>query len=137
MTEQLPITIAIDDSLATIVVNIAPAINKLEAQFNFRTLTAGWYGEEDNLLAVHCLLVTSQVFNDLRGQQAPGAFVDFADDVFCIRLQTVNQLNCIIALTDTELALFNQHKKLMTSYLEAKIQKVLNLIAEQENLMNI
>ncbi len=47
MIEQLPIIITVSDELVIILPKLNSVKNRLEAQFNFQTMTANWYGDED------------------------------------------------------------------------------------------
>ena len=63
MTEQLPISIQVSGDLVTKINNIAAICNKLEAQLNFHTMTANWYGDEENILLINFNLVSSDEFD--------------------------------------------------------------------------
>ncbi len=56
MIEALPITITINDDLLNKFPKIKSISSKLEAQFNFHTLTANWYGDEENILLIKLAL---------------------------------------------------------------------------------
>jgi hypothetical protein len=49
MTEKLPIAIMPSNDLMAKFKQIKSVSNKLEAQFNFQTLTANWYGDENTI----------------------------------------------------------------------------------------
>ncbi|WDD96647.1 hypothetical protein [Thalassomonas actiniarum] len=137
MSEQLPITIGTAEELICQLPGLTGAVNKLEAQFNFQTMTAGWYGDEDKILQTHVSLVSAGEFSVLQQQKQPGERFDFADDVLSYHNSDLRQVLCIVALTSKELALFSQRRELVAAYLQAKIHKVLNLIATQEKLFPI
>lgn len=142
MTEQLPITINIDNDLVDKFPKIKSVINKLEAQFNFHTLTANWYGDEEHILLIQLALETpvsfSQHQEELKLLELEKLNVShFSDDVICRVNYIEQQLLCNIAITESELALLDQQPKLLAGYLQAKLRKVLNLIAEQQSLASI
>ena len=135
MTEQLPISIRACDDLKQQYIKIASVCNKLEAQFNFQTMTANWYGDEDNILSLQLALETPQ---SLLEQQELLQTIDIqthSDDVFSYYRKNQGQtLMCHIAITTTESALLEQQSKLLAGLLTVKLHKVLNLIAGQLNL---
>ncbi|WDE09457.1 hypothetical protein [Thalassomonas haliotis] len=137
MSEQLPITIGSAEDLICQLPGLTAAVNKLEAQFNFQTMTAGWYGDENNILQIHLSLVSAGEFSALQKQQQVGERFEFADDVLSYHNRGLHQVLSIVALTEKELALFSQRRELLAAYLQAKIHKVLNLIAAQEKLLPI
>lgn len=142
MTEQLPITINIHNDLVDKFPKIKSVINKLEAQFNFHTLMANWYGDEEHILLIQLALETpvsfSQHQEELKLLELEKLNVShFSDDVICRVNYIEQQLLCNIAITESELALLDQQPKLLAGYLQAKLRKVLNLIAEQQSLASI
>ena len=56
--EPLPISIVANDELKTRYQQLASHCNKLEAQLNFQTMTAGWYGDEDKVYQIRLLIET-------------------------------------------------------------------------------
>jgi len=142
MTEQLPISINIHDDLVDKFPKIKSVINKLEAQFNFHTLTANWYGDEENILLIQLLLETPMSFKLKQAELAELSLDEvelshFSDDVTCRFNDREQQLLCHIAITESELALLDQQHKLLVGFLQAKLHKVLNLIAKQQSLASI
>jgi hypothetical protein len=137
MTEQLPISIQTSNDLKAKFINIKSVTNKLEAQFNFQTLTASWYGDEERILLINLYLETSDVFNDEMSKSHQGDISFFSDDVFSVYQKEQPQINCFIAITPAELTLLEQQEKLLPKYLHAKLHKVLNLIAGQLKLFPI
>tara|TARA_R110001583_G_scaffold112585_1_gene261964 strand:+ start:159 stop:635 length:477 start_codon:yes stop_codon:yes gene_type:complete len=132
MTEQLPISIQVSDDLSAEIENITAISNKLEAQLNFHTMTANWYGEEEDVLQINFYLLCISEF-DLHGQhQDSGVKKEFlADDV--LMLSSLNKfIDCHVAITASELLLLQQTPKLLSGYLGKKLTKVLNLIAERQ-----
>ncbi len=142
MTDHLPITIKVNNELLSVFSKIQSVSNKLEAQFNFQTLTANWYGDEDDILTIQLSLETAQSFTELqRGvNQLPRDEIvisPFSDDVISCLNESEQQLLCYIAVTDSEHDLITQQPKLLASLLQVKLHKVLNLIAQQQSLASI
>lgn len=137
MTEQLPISIQPSNDLITQFPKVKSVCNKLEAQFNFQTLTASWYGDEDNILLINLYLETSDFFDLEKAKERSGDISNFADDVFYIYHKELPQINCFIAITPAELVLLEQQEKLLPIYLQTKLHKVLNLIAAKLKLFPI
>lgn len=142
MTEALPITIKINDGLLNKFSKIKSVTNKLEAQFNFQTLTANWYGDEDNILAIELDLETPVSFkqrqeelNKLSGNEF--TISHFSDDVICCFNEGGQQLLCAIAITTSELELLTLQPKVLTGFIRTKLHKILNLIAQQKFLPSI
>ncbi|PCH93613.1 MAG: hypothetical protein COB83_13595 [Gammaproteobacteria bacterium] len=135
MTVKLPISIYVCDDLKQQFVKITSTCNKLEAQLNFQTMTANWYGDEDSILLVQLHLATSQGFVEQQKLMQQIETQTYSDDVFSYYQDNEEQtLICHIALTDSELLLLNQQNKLLVSLLQVKLQKVLNLVAQQLKL---
>jgi len=137
MTEKLPISIQPSNDLITKFSKIKSVSNKLEAQFNFQTLTANWYGDEDNILLINLYLEMSDFFDLERAKVHQGEVSNFADDVFSVYQKELPQINCFIAITPAELLLLEQQEKLLPIYIQKKLHKVLNLIAEELKLFPI
>ena len=137
MTEQLPISIQPSNDLSAKFNKIKSVTNKLEAQFNFQTLTANWYGDEDNILLINLYLETIEVFNTEKSKSHEGNISLFSDDVFSVYQKEKPQINCFIAITPAELILLEQQEKLLPKYLHAKLHKVLNIIAGELKLFPI
>jgi hypothetical protein len=137
MTEQLPISIQPSNDLIAKFHKIKSVTNKLEAQFNFQTLTASWYGDEENILLINLYLETSEVFGTQKSMSHKGKISLFSDDVFSVYQEEQPKINCFIAITPAELILLEQQEKLLPKYLNAKLHKVLNLIAEELKLFPI
>ena len=149
MTEQVPISIHVCDDLTKQFVNINSIINKLAAQFNFQAMAANWYGDEDNIIFIQLLLETPQRFtiqkenanqkeNKQQQSKQVKSFEIHSDDVFSfIDDKEPQQLICVIAITEFEQNLLDQQAKLLGGLLQIKLQKVLNIIAEQLTLKPI
>ncbi len=131
MTEQLPIAIMVNEALMAQFTKLKSVTNKLEAQFNFQTLTANWYGEEDNILQITLSLETASSFMWQKQQAHIGLVTEYADDVFSIHNNENNMMECFIALTTSEVSLLAQQEKLLPGFIQTKTLKVLNLIAKQ------
>ncbi|MBA6224331.1 hypothetical protein H4J51_03855 [Colwellia sp. MB02u-18] len=136
MTETLPISIQVSDDLVAEIKNIAAISNKLEAQLNFHTMTANWYGDEADILQINFYLVAINEFGNV-AKQAPNVEVEtFADDV--LLLSSNNKLiDCHVAITAAESELIRQQPKLLSGYLAKKLSKILNLIADRQQLTQI
>ncbi len=139
MTEQLPITINIHNELIDKSPQISSVINKLEAQFNFQTLTANWYGDEENILTIQLSLEIPLSFKQHQEEldKLPLTEVSishFSDDVISCFNQDEQKLLCHVAITHSELTLLELKPKILSGFLQAKLHKVLNLIAEQQSL---
>jgi hypothetical protein len=137
MTEQLPISIQPSNDLIAKFHKIKSVANKLEAQFNFQTLTASWYGDEENILLINLYLETIEVFDTQKSMSHQGKISLFSDDVFSVYQEEQPKINCFIAITPAELVLLEQQEKLLPKYLNAKLHKVLNLIAGELKLFPI
>ena len=142
MTDALPLTIKVNHDLLDKLYKIKSISNKLEAQFNFQTLTANWYGNEDDILVIQLSLETPVSFNQRKKElvKLPASEVivsHFSDDVISSFNEAEQQLLCLIAITDSELTLLELQPKILTGFIEKKLHKVLNLIAQQQCLANI
>jgi len=142
MTQALPLTIEAHSELLDKFSRLKSVTNKLEAQFNFHTLTANWYGDEDEILIIQLFLETPVSFNICQGEMErllPSEVIisHFSDDVISCFNERAQQIRCIIAITETELELLILQPKLLTNFIQAKIHKVLNLIAQQQSLPSI
>lgn len=139
MTEKLPISIHTCDDLIHQFSKIISVCNKLEAQFNFQTMTANWYGDESTILFVHLSVETPTSFDLARNKNGDKEITCHRDDVFSFTeaYEKNPLLTYYIAITESELILLNKQPKLLAGFLSVKLQKVLNLIAEQLNLHTI
>ncbi len=139
MPEKLPISILPREELAMQFGKINSIVNKLEAQFNFQTMTANWYGDEGNILFVQLHLETPQSFVAQQEAQQQYHVNIFSDDVFSFykKAEKEQVLVCHIAITNSEVTLLEQQSQLLAALLKVKLQKVLNLIAKQLNLPTI
>ncbi len=136
MPEKLPISIQVCDELAQQFIKIISISNKLEAQFNFQTMTANWYSDEDSIWFVRLYIETPQTFLTQKKRQAHQAVHTYSDDAFGYFDAEVKEqvLICYIAITDTELTMLNQQTKLVEGLLHVKLQKLLQLIANDLKL---
>ncbi|MBA6251076.1 hypothetical protein [Colwellia sp. MB3u-55] len=137
MTEQLPIAIMPGNDLLEKFTQIKSVCNKLEAQFNFQTLTANWYGDENNILLINLYLETQQFVDEEITKAHQEEISYFSDDVFSVYQKEHQQVKCFIAITPAELILLAQEKKLLPRYIQVKLHKVLNLIATKLTLPHI
>lgn len=139
MTEQLPISIIVGNELLPKFAKITSVTNKLVAQFNFQTMAANWYSDENNIWYVQIHLETPHSFIAHQAKsQASYLIKNYSDDAFSYIDNNSEQiLTCFIAITDVELTLLNQQHTLLAGLLNIKLQKVLNLIAKQLKLAAI
>ena len=139
MSEKLPISIISSAELAMQFGNINSITNKLEAQLNFQTMTANWYGDEDDILFVQLNLGTPQSFVAQQETAQQHDINNYSDDVFSFYENSIEErvLICHIAITNAELVLLEQQNQLLAVLLKVKLQKVLNLIAKQLTLPSI
>ena len=135
MTEQLPSS----NALKALYPKFPATTNKLEAQFNFQTMTANWYGDEDNLLELNINILLPIEYNDYlaKAESAKLTHTIFADDVFSQNKEKHNQVEAFLALTEKEQTLIEQHNKLLHVIVEKKIRIVLNLIAKSLSITKI
>ncbi|TYK66035.1 hypothetical protein [Colwellia echini] len=154
MSVQLPIIINIYRDLITRFPSITAVCNKLEAQFNFQTLTANWYGDEEQILNITLALETPESFvmhnNELQAEYLTSKNLtreknlvqhnnaiqikQFSDDVIYAINEAALKLDCYVALTTSELELLELQPKLLAGLIQIKLQKVLNLIAGDRSL---
>lgn len=137
MTSDLPISINISDELLDQFSSLKRITNKLEAQLNFQTLAANWYGDEENILLISLYIQTAQDFAFQQTQSHEGELTYFADDVFSYHDEGQKQLSCFVAITDSELTLLQAQEKILAGYLQKKMLKVVNLIANKLTLPSI
>lgn len=137
MTELLPINIHVDDVLQQRFIKLKSISNKLAAQFNFRTMTASWYGDEEEVLNVNLYLTTIDDFNQQKDDLIKNEKIKLtthSDDVFSLYHAELLNIDCIVAITEKEQQLLIAQPKLLKSYVDKKLTKVLNLIAKQQAL---
>ncbi|MDO6489440.1 hypothetical protein Q4503_17225 [Colwellia sp. 6_MG-2023] len=139
MSEQLPISISVCNDLVQQFTKIRSVCNKLEAQFNFQTMTANWYGNEEAVLSVKLFIETASSFTIHKQAQAQSEIKHYSDDVFSYynNSEKNQTLSCYIAITDSEFSMLNQQHKILAGLLHIKLQKVLNLVAKQLTLDTI
>jgi hypothetical protein len=136
MTEKLPISIDVNESLLQKFTKISSVSRKLEAQFNFQTMVANWYGDEYNLWFVRLCIETPSSFEAQKKYRSNHTVQNYSDDVFSYFDKAENEqiLMCYIAITESELTMLTQQSKLLAGFLNVKLQKTLNLIAKQLSL---
>lgn len=145
MNDQLPISIKVHHDLIAEFSRIQSVCNKLEAQLNFQTLTANWYGDEETILTIQLFLESTDSFIKCQSEllehnklkHSDKIIKQFSDDVICGINETALQLQCFVAMTESELELLTLQPKLLAGLIQAKLTKVLNLIAEQQSLTKI
>lgn len=137
MTEQLPISIQVSDDLIVEISHIAAISNKLEAQLNFHTMTANWYGDEDNMLEINFFLLCVNELEHHEKSSGSDFNNEFLADDVMITSPLDKLVDCYVAITESELLLLQKTPKLLSGYLGKKLTKVLNLIAERYDLEKI
>ncbi|GLX79869.1 hypothetical protein tinsulaeT_32090 [Thalassotalea insulae] len=135
---ELPLSIEVTSELLAAQQTLTGLSNKLEALFNFRTMTAGWYGDEDCILRIRLSLETQQTLTLARADVTElQELTELSDDVFVVFDSNNLDISANIALTDKELVLIEQTAQLLQPLLDKKIVKTLNFIAEQQKLFPI
>ena len=129
INELLPITIENSQDLIAHFSKLSSITNRLEAQINFQTLTANWYGNEEDILHVKLHLVTQDEFVPLKSSNNSDFLEAVADDVFSDYQISSNNLHCFIAITPSELILLQQQQKLLTHYIQIKVHGIAALPA--------
>ena len=135
--DRLPISIQYSTELTVLLHDkFFSVLNKLEAQLNFQTMMANWYGDEHHIIEIILCLYEPNEYITLRDQNKKQLnFLSCSDDVFCIMPQENSiYLTCHIAITQTELALLTDQPKLDSPLLNKKLTKILSLLAIQLNL---
>ena len=137
MSDTLPINIYPSIELVEQYQKINSICNKLAAFFNFQTLTANWYGNEEEVLSINIYLVNASGFAFQQKQKHSGIKTEHANDV--ISFYDGNNLTILtfIALTQEEETLLLNNPKLLKNLLTIKIKKVLNLLAATQSLAAI
>lgn len=137
--DVLPITITISKELCVLYPALVSAANKLEALFNFHTMTAGWYGDEEQVLNLNLQLEIPSQFLHKQQELKKGTttLTLYADDVFMETEHNKLVNNIFIALTEGEQQLLTVQKKVLYHLLEIKLRKILNLVAKDKQLLAI
>ncbi|WP_448548505.1 hypothetical protein [Thalassotalea fusca] len=132
---QLPIQISATTSLQQAFKPLNRVLLTTEAQLNFQSMTAGWYGDEDNILNIQITLQNTQEFSEQVQREYLNEIVTlYADDVQSVATQDKLAFYIYIAVTEKEQVLFTQHHKLIEKICQTKIRKVINLIASDLSL---
>ena len=137
MNEPLPITLKVGRELVDVFAQLSAITNKLKAQFNFQALTANWFGDEENIVYITLFFEQTEAFSSQVQQIHSGEKREFADDVVAFIDPQNHCIDCYVALTPTELALLQQTLKILPVYVQTKLQKVLNLIADEMNFQQL
>ena len=137
MKNDLPISIKVSSILGQSFTKIRSVVVKHEAHFNFQTLAAGWYDNENSILTIELVLLTMDEFT----QQSTAEYIEtkneIADDVVSYFEQSSNKVTCFIAITNAEEILLIKQPKLLTSYIKAKLLKVVNCIAKEQKKISL
>lgn len=141
MKNDLPISIKVSSILGQSFTKISSVVVKHEAHFNFQTLAAGWYDNENNILIIELVLLTMHEFTQ---QTTTDSFdtktdskTDIADDVVSYFKESTNKVTCFIAITNAEEIVLIKQPKLLTSYIKAKLLKVVNCIAKEHKKVSL
>ncbi|MEW6992103.1 hypothetical protein AADZ91_15645 [Colwelliaceae bacterium 6441] len=137
MSASLPISINVNEGLIELFPSLQSITNKLEAQFNFQTMTAGWYGDEENIIDICLSIETLDSFKHHTSLANENIRKDHADDVVSFFDGSNSKIDCYVALTESENLLLKRHNKLLKGFIETKLIKVLNLIAIERSLCAI
>ena len=100
MNSQLPISIKINNHLTEQFAKLKSLVNKLEAQFNFQTMTAGWYGDEENIVEICFSLESPQSFEQAISKSLFSDKLTLADDVISFYDSSTNLRICFVAITE-------------------------------------
>ncbi|GAA6205761.1 hypothetical protein [Thalassotalea sp. SU-HH00458] len=130
METQLPISIKVNSLLTEKFTTLNSIANRLESQLNFQTMTAGWYGDEENILSLYFSIETAESFREISSNY-PAIKDELADDVLYATEQNNQFQTCFVAITEIEHHLLDEHPKLMAGLLEKKLYKVLNMIGKK------
>ena len=99
-------------------------------------------GDEENSILINLLIETPESFAffkaDTKKLSVSGVVTTtFSDDVMSCFNESEQQLSCYIAIPQTEQELLEHQPKLLAGFMQAKLRKVLNLIAAQQSLASI
>lgn len=132
---QLPIQLNATTPLQQSFKQLNSVLLTTEAQLNFQSMTAGWYGDEENILSINVMLQSPQEFTAQVQRKYQNEIVtQYADDVQSVATEDQLTFDVYIALTEKEQALLTQHSKLTEKICQTKIRKVINLIASNLSL---
>lgn len=130
MNIELPITIVINELLTEQFDKLSSVVIKLEAQYNFQTMTAGWYGDEENIVGICFSLESTKSFEQAISNTLHDK-ITHADDVISFFDPEKNLRCCFVAITETEQNLLKEHTKLLRGLIDKKLSKALNLLANE------
>ena len=145
MKNDLPISIKVSSILGQSFTKVSSVVVKHEAHFNFQTLAAGWYDNENNILIIELVLLTMHEFTqqtttdsfDTKTDTKTDSKTDIADDVVSYFKESTNKVICFIAITNAEEIVLIKQPKLLTSYIKAKLLKVVNCIAKEHKKVSL
>jgi len=133
-TEKLPVVVFANDELKAWFKNINQVMARLEAEVNFQTMLAGWFGNEELLPQVEICFTSVTGFESFQQEDTRLACKQLADDVFYRFDSDKKQATGFIYFTESELSLLEQHQKLLPSMTKAKLIKLLRDIGQTLNL---
>ena len=139
MNNKLPITISLGNTLRDEFPQFLAIASRLEAQFNFQTLMAGWYAEEETTLTTQLSikhpLKLKTIISQYEDSEANDILItQFSDDVISVYTPKKHQISCNVAITESEMQLLATQPQILMQFIEKKLHKVLNLIAKQQQL---
>lgn len=137
MTTQLPISIKVNNQLIEQFAQLKSLANKLEAQYNFQTMAAGWYGDEKNIVEIGFSLETPQSFEQAISKTLLSDKLTLADDVISFYDASTNIRICFVAIIEAEQKLLAEHAKLLKGFIDKKLSKALNLLANELGVSEI
>lgn len=133
-TDKLPVCIFANDELKSWFANINQVMARLEAEVNFQTMLAGWYGDEDKLPAIEIAFTSATGFESFLSEQSTMVVNQLADDVFYRFNPDKKQATGFVCFTESELSLIEKHAKLLPGIAKAKLVKLIFAIAESLEL---
>ncbi|WP_286232623.1 hypothetical protein [Thalassotalea sediminis] len=136
MSETLPISLHVASDAQHSLVKICSVANRLEAQLNFITMTAGWFADPENEILIEFYINSSPYFPE---KQFPASdeFIVLADDVHLAYYKSEHCYQCYIELTVAEVNAAKQKNAVLTAILDKKLSIVLNKIANKHEMPSI
>lgn len=133
-TEKLPVSVFANDELKAWFKNISQVMARLEAEVNFQTMLAGWFGNEELLPQMEVCFTSATGFVSFQQEDTHLESKQLADDVFYRFDTDKKRATGFIHFTESELSLIEQHQKLLPGIAKAKLVKLLRDIGQTLNL---
>ena len=134
---SLPISMNVSPHLNVQFVKLTSILSKLEAQFNFRTMTAGWYGDEEAIHTFSIHILTPSEYSVEYKTHVVDQLTSHADDAFSCFNGAQNGTHCFLSITENEQILFSEHPAIISKLIEKKVEKLLNSLSSQYSLSTI